>query len=152
MDNLNTHGPGSLYEMFAPAAAKALWDRFEFVYTPKHGSWLDMAEIELGILGRQCLSQRIDNIEELGRHVRAVLEAAPLPGALGSAESNVRESFEGGLLDHPHYTRPEEYRGMRVPEILLSGDHAKIEEWRRDQARRRTLERRADLIEKGSQK
>ena len=75
-----------------------------------------------------------------------------LPGALGSAESNVRESFEGGLLDHPHYTRPEEYRGMRVPEVLLSGDHAKIEEWRREQARLRTSERRADLIEKGSQK
>jgi hypothetical protein len=65
MDNLNTHGPGSLYESFPPAKAKALWDRFEFVYTPKHGSWLNMAEIELNILTGQCLNGRIDNIEEI---------------------------------------------------------------------------------------
>jgi hypothetical protein len=50
MDNLNTHTPGSLYEAFPPEEAKALWDRFEFVYTPKHGSWLNMAEIELNVL------------------------------------------------------------------------------------------------------
>ena len=55
-DNLNTHAPASLYEAFEPAEAKRLADRFEFHYTPKHGSWLDMAETELGILGRQCLS------------------------------------------------------------------------------------------------
>ncbi|WP_156161255.1 IS630 family transposase [Methanosarcina sp. 1.H.A.2.2] len=63
MDNLNTHVPGSLYEVFQPAKAKALWDRFEFVYTPKHGSWLNMAEIELNVLTGQCLKRRIDNIE-----------------------------------------------------------------------------------------
>ena len=50
MDNLNTHTPGALYETFPPEKAKALWDRFEFVYTPKHGSWLNMAEIELNVL------------------------------------------------------------------------------------------------------
>ncbi len=66
-DNLNTHSPASLYETFAPAEAQRLVARFEWHYTPKHGSWLDMAEIELGILGRQCLSQRIDNIEALRR-------------------------------------------------------------------------------------
>jgi hypothetical protein len=70
-DNLNTHSPASLYEAFAPAEAQRLTKRFEFHYTPKHGSWLDMAEIELGILGRQCLSQRIDSIEELRRQVKA---------------------------------------------------------------------------------
>ena len=70
-DNLNTHSPASLYEAFEPAEAKRLAERFEFHYTPKHGSWLDVAEIELGILGRQCLSQRIDNIEELRRQVNA---------------------------------------------------------------------------------
>ena len=59
MDNLNTHKPGSLYEVFTPEKAKALWDRFEFVYTPKHGSWLNMAEIELNVLTRQCLNRRI---------------------------------------------------------------------------------------------
>jgi len=70
-DNLNTHSSASLYEAFAPAEAQRLAARFEFHYTPKHGSWLDMAEIELGILGRQCLSQRIDNIADLRRQVQA---------------------------------------------------------------------------------
>jgi hypothetical protein len=63
MDNLNTHEPGSLYETFPPDQAKSLWDRFEFVYTPKHGSWLNMAEIELNVLISQCLNRRIDDIE-----------------------------------------------------------------------------------------
>lgn len=69
MDNLNTHTPGSLYETFMPAQAKAIWERFEFVYTPKHGSWLNMAEIELNVLIRQCLSHRIGNIEQMRREV-----------------------------------------------------------------------------------
>ena len=56
MDNLNTHNPGSLYETFEPEKAKAIWDRFDFVYTPKHGSWLNMAEIELNVLTSQCLT------------------------------------------------------------------------------------------------
>ncbi len=71
MDNLNTHGPGSLYESFPPDRAKALWDRFDFVYTPKHGSWLNMAEIELNVLIRQCLARRIDNLDEMQNEVDA---------------------------------------------------------------------------------
>ncbi len=71
MDNLSTHKPGSLYEAFPPSKAKALWDRFEFVYTPKHGSWLNMAEIELNVLTGQCLNRRIDDIEVVSREVRA---------------------------------------------------------------------------------
>jgi hypothetical protein len=71
MDNLNTHAAGSFYETFQPVEAKALWERFEFVYTPKHGSWLNMAEIELNVLTAQCLNRRIDNIEVVGREVRA---------------------------------------------------------------------------------
>ncbi len=70
-DNLNTHTPASLYEAFEPAEAKRLADRFELHYTPKHGSWLDMAEIELGILSRQCLSRRINNTNDLRREVNA---------------------------------------------------------------------------------
>jgi len=71
MDNLNTHSPGSFYETFTPSKAKALWERFEFIYTPKHGSWLNMAEIELNILVRQCLSRRIESIELMRCEVRA---------------------------------------------------------------------------------
>jgi hypothetical protein len=71
MDNLNTHTPGSFYETFQPGKAKALWDRFEFVYTPKHGSWLNMAEIELNVLTGQCLNRRIDDIAVVGKEARA---------------------------------------------------------------------------------
>ena len=71
MDNLNTHTPASLYDTFPPDEAKRIADRLEIHYTPKHGSWLDMAEIELGVLGRQCLARRIDNMNELTREVAA---------------------------------------------------------------------------------
>ena len=71
MDNLSTHRPGALYEAYPPAQAKALWDRFEFVYTPKHGSWLNVAEVELNVMIRQCLNRRIDCIEVLRREVGA---------------------------------------------------------------------------------
>ena len=69
-----------------------------------------------------------------------------LPGALGDDESSHDESFSAGLLEYPQYTRPADFRGMKVPEILLSGDHAEIEKWRREQARLRTKERRPDLL------
>jgi len=69
MDNLSTHKPGALYEVFPAAEAKALWDRFEFVYTPKHGSWLNMAEIELSVLSRQCLNRRLESKEVLQEEV-----------------------------------------------------------------------------------
>ena len=71
MDNLNIHKPGSLYEAFAPKEARRIWERFEFVYTPKHGSWLNMAEIELNVLIGQCLSRRINNIAEVASEVSA---------------------------------------------------------------------------------
>ena len=71
MDNLNTHKPGSLYDAYAPEEAKRIWDRFEFVYTPKHGSWLNMAEIELNVLIRQSLNRRIDNISVVKSEVSA---------------------------------------------------------------------------------
>lgn len=69
-----------------------------------------------------------------------------LPGALGDETSAADESFTDGLLEYPQYTRPREFRGMAVPEILLSGDHGKVAEWRREQAMRRTRERRPDLL------
>ncbi len=71
-----------------------------------------------------------------------------LPGAISDPESADRDSFESGLLDHPHYTRPEEFEGMRVPEILRSGNHAAIARWRRRQSLLITMRRRPDLMEK----
>jgi len=70
-----------------------------------------------------------------------------IPGALGCDQSAERESFVGGLLDYPQYTRPAEYRGMKTPDTLLSGNHAEIERWRRRKAIEKTLRRRPDLIE-----
>ncbi len=81
----------------------------------------------------------------------AVIDAVArlLPGVLGNAESPVAESFAGeGLLEGPQYTRPPEFRGRKVPEVLLSGDHAKIAAWRREQALNRTRDRRPDLLQR----
>lgn len=71
MDNLATHKPSALYEAFPPKEAKRIWDRFEFIYTPKHGSWLNMAEIELNVLMGQCLNRRIDNLVSIEKEVMA---------------------------------------------------------------------------------
>jgi tRNA (guanine37-N1)-methyltransferase len=71
-----------------------------------------------------------------------------IPGALGDPDGAQDDSFASGLLEYPHYTRPAEFRGWRVPDVLLSGNHAKIDRWRRDQSLMRTRRRRPDLLEK----
>ena len=73
-----------------------------------------------------------------------------LPGAIGRAECAVQDSFSEGLLDYPHYTRPAEFRGWRVPEVLLSGDHEAIARWRREKSLERTAQRRPDLLAGGN--
>jgi hypothetical protein len=75
MDNYETHKPGALYEAFPAEKAKAIWDRFEFIYTPKHGSWLNMAEIELNVLMGQCLAGRIPDREKIKTQVKAWQES-----------------------------------------------------------------------------
>jgi tRNA (guanine37-N1)-methyltransferase len=74
-----------------------------------------------------------------------------LPGVMGKDESGAEESFEGGLLEYPHYTRPREWEGRTIPETLLSGDHARIARWRREQAEKLTRERRPDLARKADE-
>ena len=83
----------------------------------------------------------------------AVIEASLrlIPGALGDVQSSEQDSFENGLLDHPHYTRPADFRGLTVPEVLLSGDHAAIARWRLSEARETTRVRRPDLPKSGRQ-
>ena len=84
---------------------------------------------------------------ELGAMVLADCVARLIPGVLGSEESPQDESFsDAGLLEYPQYTRPREFEGMAVPDVLLNGDHAKIAAWRREQAIAVTLERRPDLL------
>jgi len=70
-----------------------------------------------------------------------------LPGVLGQQDSHIQDSFSTGLLEHPHYTRPADFRGMKVPDVLLSGNHANIDKWREQESLKRTFERRPDLLE-----
>ncbi len=84
---------------------------------------------------------------ELGAMVVIDSVVRLIPGVLGNEDSPVLDSFSSGLLEHPHYTRPSDFRGMVVPQPLLSGNHKLIEEWREKESFRRTLERRPDLLE-----
>lgn len=87
---------------------------------------------------------------ELAAMVVIESSARLIPGVLGDERSILEESFSGGILDYPHYTRPSEFRGMKVPDVLLSGNHEEVRVWRRREALRRTLEGRPDLIEKAN--
>lgn len=87
---------------------------------------------------------------ELGAMVVMDSVVRLLPGVLGNESSAPEDSFSNGLLEHPHYTRPRDFRGMKVPEVLFSGNHAKIDEWRHQQSLKRTYERRKDLLKKYS--
>ncbi len=87
---------------------------------------------------------------ELAAMVFIDVLARLVPGVLSSSESTARESFENGLLDYPHYTRPREFRGLKVPSVLLSGDHKKIEAWRRKKAYQITKKRRPDILKKNT--
>ncbi|MED4904393.1 tRNA (guanosine(37)-N1)-methyltransferase TrmD [Parageobacillus thermoglucosidasius] len=84
---------------------------------------------------------------ELGAMVIVDSVVRLLPGVLGNEASPVHDSFSSGLLEHPHYTRPADFRGMKVPDVLLSGNHRLIEEWREKQSLKRTFLRRPDLLE-----
>ena len=83
---------------------------------------------------------------ELGAMVMIDATVRLLPGVLGNSESAPGDSFSSGLLEYPQYTRPADFRGMKVPDILLSGDHGKIDDWRLEQALKRTYERRPDML------
>ena len=106
----------------------------------------------------RVLEQLVDDELSIGDYVltngtlaaMVVIDAVTrlLPGALGDDQSVVDESFSRGLLEYPHYTRPAEFRGLKVPPVLLSGHHAVIEQWRREQALARTAQRRPDLVKK----
>ena len=95
MDNLNTHKPAALYQAFEPAVARALIDRLEIHHTPKHGSWLNMAEIELSVLSRQCLDRRIPDADTLTQEIAAWeqarnAEARPVNWRFTTAEARIK--------------------------------------------------------------
>ncbi|MCW5604864.1 MAG: tRNA (guanosine(37)-N1)-methyltransferase TrmD [Burkholderiales bacterium] len=131
-----------------------------------HGTVMELAQAQgiVMLAGRyegvdeRVMRRRVDDEISIGDYVLSGGELAAmvvmdcvvrqLPGALGATESAARDSFADGLLDCPHYTRPEVYEGDAVPPVLLSGNHAEIERWRRKQALGRTWQRRPDLLEK----
>jgi tRNA (guanine37-N1)-methyltransferase len=104
------------------------------------------------IVGRDLIEVSIGDYILSGGEVAAlaILDACVrlIPGVMGKEASGEEESFEAGLLEYPHYTRPREWEGRAIPDVLLSGDHAKVAAWRRAEAERITSERRPDLAEK----
>ena len=107
LDNLNTHTPASLYKAFAPAEAKRLADKLEVHYTPKHGSWLNMAEIELSVLARQCLGERMDNkafvMEQVAAwETRRNAQEARRKRAGSAQEARRKRGLTGGLRTKTH--------------------------------------------------
>jgi tRNA (guanine37-N1)-methyltransferase len=87
---------------------------------------------------------------ELGAMVLIDSVVRLLPGVLGSEQSHIQDSFSTGLLEHPHYTRPADFRGLKVPDVLISGNHRRIEEWRMKESLKRTFTRRPDLLEEAN--
>ncbi len=168
-------GPGMVMMVEPLAAAlEPLAETHRVLFTPSgepmtqstFDDWAQMDEITF-VCGRfEGIDQRaidgfIDQEVSLGDYVLAGGEVAAaaaiegvarlLPGVVGNPESTERESFRDGLLEEPVYTRPADYEGARVPEILLSGDHGKIAEWRAEQRLQRTRERRPDLLPNGKE-
>ncbi len=123
-------------ELTSAAGLVLLCGRYEGVDNRVIDAW-DMEEISIGDFvlsgGEVAALTLIDACVRL------------LPGVTGNAEAQVEESFEDGLLEYPHYTRPQEWKGRRVPEVLLSGHHEKVKTWRQAQAEKITAERRPDL-------
>jgi tRNA (guanine37-N1)-methyltransferase len=105
------------------------------------------------IQGRGLIEASIGDFVLSGGEIAALamLDACVrlIPGVMGKAESALEESFESGILEYPHYTRPREWEGLAIPEALLSGDHARIAKWRREEALRLTKARRPDLLKRG---
>lgn len=168
-------GPGMVMMVEPLAAAlEPLLDTRRVLLTPSGepmtqavlDDWADLEELTL-VCGRfEGVDQRaidgyVDQEVSLGDYVLAGGEVAAaaviegvarlIPGVVGNPASTERESFRDGLLEEPVYTRPSEFRGAVVPEVLLSGDHGKIEEWRAEQRLLRTRERRPDLLSNGKE-
>lgn len=126
-------------ELGAGPGALILCGRFEGV---------DERVIEARGLEEVSIGDYVLSGGEIGAMVLLDAVIRLVPGVMGNAESGETESFETGLLEHPHYTRPQEWEGHRIPEVLLSGDHGRIARWRREQAEELTRARRPDLWER----
>ena len=145
-------GPGMLmkieplYERFTQSAARELSGESHLIILCGHYEGVD-ERVRLSLVDREfSIGDYILTSGNLPAMVMADAITRLLPGALGDPESDRDESFENGLLEYPQYTRPPEFNGWNVPEILLSGNHAEIEKWRREESLKSTLSKRPDLL------
>ncbi len=135
-------------EVFSQELAEELATKDRLVLVCGHYEGIDERVREGWITREVSIGDYVLTGGELAALVVLDATARLLPGVLGNAHSAGEESFEGGVLEYPHYTRPAEFQNQRVPDILLSGHHANIEKWRRQQALVKTRARRPDLFEK----
>jgi tRNA (guanine37-N1)-methyltransferase len=131
---------------FNQAVAKELAKEKSLAFLCGHYEGVDQRVIDKLVTDEISIGDYVLTGGELPAMVVADAVIRLLPGVLGSEESKTFESFSGNLLEYPQYTRPALYRRMGVPEVLLSGDHKRIEEWRQQEAHKRTLKRRPDLL------
>lgn len=147
-------GPDALVSLMSPQgrrfdqrAARRLAERRQLVLLCGRYEGIDERLIELEVDEEWSIGDYVLSGGELAAAVMIDCVGRLLPGVLGNAESAEQDSFSDGLLDYPHYSRPEEYEGMTVPPVLLSGDHQAISQWRKQQSLLRTLRRRPDLLD-----
>lgn len=147
-------GPDSVVSLMSPqgrrfdqAAAKSLAQRDQLILLCGRYEGIDERLIELEIDEEWSIGDYVLSGGELPAAVMVDSICRLLPGVLGNAESAGQDSFWEGLLDFPHYTRPEEIEDLAVPPVLISGDHQAIDRWRKQQSLLRTLKRRPDLLD-----
>ena len=134
-------------EPFSQKKARALTKENHLVFLCGHYRGIDERVIEALVTDEISIGDYVLTGGELAAGVVIDAVIRLLPGVLGDFDSAEGDSFQRDRLDHPHYTRPEEFRGMRVPEVLLSGHHAQIDAWREERSLKKTRERRPDLLE-----
>lgn len=134
-------------ERFSQAKAEQLSGSVHLVFVCGHYRGVDERIVDGLVTDEISIGDYVLSGGELPAAVVVDAVVRLLPGALGNADSADGDTFSSGKLDHPHYTRPEEFRGMKVPDVLLSGHHAKINSWRENQSIERTKRKRPDLLD-----
>ncbi|MFB4211101.1 tRNA (guanosine(37)-N1)-methyltransferase TrmD [Shouchella sp. JSM 1781072] len=134
-------------ERFTQAKAEEFANEEHLVFLCGHYEGFDERVRQFLVTDEVSIGDFVLTGGELGAMVIADSVTRLLPGVLGNDDSAITDSYSTGLLEHPHYTRPATFRGMDVPDVLLSGHHEKIEDWRRKESLRRTFHRRPDLLD-----
>ncbi len=137
-------------KVFDQQMAKEFAQEEDLFFLCGHYEGVDERVLDAIVTDRVSIGDYVLSGGELASMVMIDAISRMVPGVLTNEESKDTESFEGNLLEYPQYTRPEEWQGRRVPEVLLSGHHAKIEQWRREQSILRTWETRPELLEKAA--